>query len=551
MGVGLGASFTLASIATETLSFRLTLRGDPIMNQRRLFGLSLVTGLIWGSLLLLGASIDRAFGVSVFRAFSLYGLSLAGGLRSIVIGSLSARRRLRVHSSVVLQPIMFVVLSWPLLRYEIAEIISFVSGLIIVSAAASLLIVIVDKKILARTGKIGLGLFRAFVLNWVEGAYEPLESILDDLGCKADVSISALRFTSSSQESLVVVPTIHPGPLKNVGSSELPQRISSVLPLKTNTTIHVPHGPSGHELDLTSHKEMEKVLKVFRELLDARSAESELVTKFTRVQKGAAKASCQIFGRTALITLTASPLGIEDIPRRVGEEIESIAKELGLSAIVVDAHNSYEDNAPIPDEGTLSDLIEAAHTSMHLADSSETSTFEVGSARTTVQGYGVYEGIGPDGVGVLIIRTAGQTTSYIIIDGNNMVKGLREEILTFTKDLGIDEGEVMTTDTHVVNALSPGGRGYHPVGEAVNRSVIRCTVCEVVGRALARMELGRVSFGEAKIENVRVLGTDFVSTIGLLVDESVRRAKYLAVMILLPSCVLSALVFILLLTQFL
>ncbi len=546
-GVALGISLALTSLVTEAFSSRLILPEDPIINRRRLFGLSLVTGFIWGSLLLLGALFDRAFGISLLRASSLYGLSLAGGLRSIVIAPLSGHGRLRVYCAAVLQPILLVLSSWPFFVYDAAEITSFIAGLMIVFAAASLFIALVDKNILARTGKIGLGLFRGFVLNWVEDRHELLESILDDLGCEADVKISTLRFTSRNQESLIVVPTIHLGPFKNVGSSELSHKISSALRSKTNTTVHVPHGLSGHESDLTSHKEMQKALRAFGELLDARPTESELATKFTRVQKGVAKASCQIFGRTAFIALTTSPLSMEDIPRRIGERIESTAKELGLNAIVVDAHNSYDDSAPLPDEGALSDLVESARESMRLCNSYETSAFAVGSARTQVHGYGVYEGVGPDGVGAVIIRTAGQTTSYIVIDGNNMVKGLREELLNFTRELGIDEGEVMTTDTHMVNALSPGGRGYHPIGEVVNRSIIRHSVSEVLGRALGNMESSRVSFGETKIEKIRVLGTDFATIVGQLVDESVLKAKRLALTVVLPSCILSALLFILLL----
>ena len=45
-----------------------------------------------------------------------------------------------------------------------------------------------------------------------------------------------------------------------------------------------------------------------------------------------------------------------------------------------------------------------------------------------------------------------------------MEPGFREEIFASLSNSGIDNAEVVTTDTHLVNAISLSSKGYPPVG---------------------------------------------------------------------------------------
>ncbi len=65
------------------------------------------------------------------------------------------------------------------------------------------------------------------------------------------------------------------------------------------------------------------------------------------------------------------------------------------------------------------------------------------------------------------LRSGGQRFAYITIDGNNMIRGLREHILETAKRSGFEDAEVMTTDTHMVNGIVSAPLGYHTVGEVV------------------------------------------------------------------------------------
>ena len=72
--------------------------------------------------------------------------------------------------------------------------------------------------------------------------------------------------------------------------------------------------------------------------------------------------------------------------------------------------------------------------------------------------------MGAGGITAIVVEVENQKTAYVVIDGNNMMPGLREKILTWLAALGFEESEVFTTDTHTVSALVTGSRGYHPVG---------------------------------------------------------------------------------------
>ena len=81
-------------------------------------------------------------------------------------------------------------------------------------------------------------------------------------------------------------------------------------------------------------------------------------------------------------------------------------------------------------------------------------------------------GMGAGGITAIVVQVENQKTAYIVIDGNNMVPGLREKILDALAALGFDASEVFTTDTHAVTASITGRRGYHPVGEVMDHALL-------------------------------------------------------------------------------
>jgi putative membrane protein len=154
--------------------------------------------------------------------------------------------------------------------------------------------------------------------------------------------------------------------------------------------------------------------------------------------------------------------------------------------------------------------------------------FNVGVAKSVPTEFSLEDGMGPGGIHVLLIRTQEDTCAYITIDGNNMVSGLREEILQALKDFSIDDGEIFTTDTHAVNAIVMTARGYHPIGEVMDHDILIRHIRENVKNALSNMEPASFGYRVGAVADVGVIGEDQIQKITLLADKALKRAKLIS-----------------------
>lgn len=91
------------------------------------------------------------------------------------------------------------------------------------------------------------------------------------------------------------------------------------------------------------------------------------------------------------------------------------------------------------------------------------------------------------------------------VDGNNMEPGFREETIRILKTQGFDAVEVLTTDTHVVNAVSTSSRGYPPVGQHKPREVLEVMLV-AANRAREKVSEVRMGLGFGEAKNLRTFG---------------------------------------------
>ncbi|MGW8289167.1 MAG: DUF2070 family protein, partial [Candidatus Bathyarchaeia archaeon] len=169
-----------------------------------------------------------------------------------------------------------------------------------------------------------------------------------------------------------------------------------------------------------------------------------------------------------------------------------------------------------------------------------------GAATVFPKDFGLEDGMGAGGITAVVVNVAEQKTAYIVIDGNNMVSGLREEILAALKSTGFHECEVFTTDTHAVSAVVLGRRGYHPVGEAMNHVTLIRYITETAKKAALNLESCKAGCLRLVVPNVRVIGEERLASLSMLVDKALRRAKQIVVPIFASEGVLLVLLLTLL-----
>ncbi|RLF14268.1 MAG: hypothetical protein DRN06_07330, partial [Thermoprotei archaeon] len=417
------------------------------------------------------------------------------------------------------------------------DVLFVASALAIGSVATGVFLSSVRKIGLRLFGVSSFRLIRAFTASWTVDHNEPLEAFLEEIGEEADVRSHVLLFEDAGTgEALgaLVVPGVHPGPFRWVGSSPLPGLIQEAVEEEIGAPVAVPHGVSGHELNLTSRRQCEELISSVLTAIRRLDEHCSGATGFLRAEADGAKASCQLFGPLALLTLTTAPETMEDLPPELAEAIRADASSMGLEeAIAIDAHNCV--NGPFDRSRAVERLRRAALEALRKAVVAPMGPFKAGFGKAVPEGFSIDDGMGPGGIVALAIETGGSRWAYVVIDGNNMVRGLRERLLAEAEALGFSGGEVMTTDTHVVNARVLVERGYHPIGEVMDWDALASYVREALQKALRAMRPARLRWGVAEARGLRVFGAEQLKRLCELPLGSIRAVRNMALGVLGPA----------------
>ncbi len=536
LGFVVGTVFFLLALLSN-FAVKLSSAGnDPVLNLRRFSALSLYSNLFWIVFTLLGGFSYLYFNDSVlwFRLF-LLGLCVILILRLLVLSTVSFAGWGRIIPYSVLQPGLYAIpgvlisrISGPV--FTSANLLFFALSLIVSLFAVFSFMFFLNRMGTKLLGVKSLSVLKVFLANWTEDLNEPLEDLLEKLSVERNIKLSIIMFqTKGKKKAAMVVPAFHPGPFKNVGSSTLPYLIQKELENRLKCVVSVPHGLSGHDLDLASQAQNQKIIRNISKMIEVPNFNS-LSAPLVRVQRNGAHASCQIFGECALISLTLAPQTMEDLPPDLESFIGEEARKRGLSmAITIDAHNSIEGSFHV--ERAISPLKEAAVASLEASLKSQKSSFQLGTAKVVPTDFSLEEGMGPGGICATVVKVRNQLIVYVTIDGNNMVSGLRERILQRLNELGFSDGEIFTTDTHAVNGVVLTPRGYHPLGEALDQEKLIKYIEQAATSARSDLEPAEAGCFTRITPKVRVIGEKHIGMLCTLAEKAYLRAKRLAAVI--------------------
>lgn len=551
VGLGLGLTLFVVIMATDFIIHFTSFQSDLIFNLRRCTALSVYSTVLWSVFTVLGI-VANVFANGVWFKLFLFGFCTVVALRFLVLWTISFANLAKIFFFTALMPVSYtvpVVLAAFLMGtslFNASTVLFFFLSLVVSLSVISVFLYSLDQVGIELLGVGSFSILKAFLANWTEDLTEPFEQFFEKFGVEHDIKVSALAFRASNQpKTLMLVPAFHPGPFKNIGSSTLPYAIQKLLENKLpNCVVAVPHGLSGHDLDLASQVQNQLVLDSVGKMTHFSNFNS-VASNFVRVKKNGANASCQLFNNCALVTLTLAPETMEDLPPELDTFIIDQARKQGFSmAICVDAHNSIQGLFDVSQ--AITPLKDAVADCLEKAASLELQSFELGSSKVVPKGFSVADGMGQGGIIATVVKTGNQTVAYVTIDGNNMVSGLREKILAALAEMGIDDGEVFTTDTHAVNAVVLTARGYHPVGEAIDHETLIEHIKHAVQDALGNLEPVQAAWRTETVSNVKIIGEKQIEAMCVLVDRTTLRAKKMAVVLFpLMGVALSALLLLL------
>ena len=503
-----------------------SLKGINLKRKHSMF-LALVSMTMAGILSILGTTLGHFIHQDLFFNSILFGCVIAFAFNILVIWSVT---RVRLLNSV------FIAIIQPLLMIGVLIITSFLNDIVNVFALgivgtffkviiASLVfllaiysfISIVESPMKKNLGFGALEILSYFISHMNEGS-KSIEELFDNAGEAIDTLVGVCSFKrfDGSIKSLFISPCVHPGPLGDIGGSNMP----TILANRFDNFTMVAHGPSTHDFNPVSSNEIVKIEDAVRTALDNMEY-SPKASEFVRYSHKKANIGIQFFNKGSIMLSTLAPSGSDDIEFAVGlaTMIES-QKELNIdNPILVDCHNSFnaEKGGVLPGNPELFQLLDT----IRLIEAKDLEhEIKVGCYYTDLGGFDKHQGIGESGLKTMVIEVNGQRTAYVLFDSNNMELGYRETIFNAVKDLDIDEIEVMTTDTHSVNTLAAG---YNPVGTVEKEKIIEYIKMSI-NEAIDDLEPVEAGTRIERIENLKTFGpnnsTELISTISSIVSVS-------------------------------
>jgi putative membrane protein len=422
---------------------------------------------------------------------------------------------------------------------------------------------VVDRPWRNSLGVSVLDFIRGFIGHIAEGSRE-LEDFFEQLGQEAVVPVTVLSFRrddgDGDEKARFVLPMIHPGPMGEIGGGNFPERAAR----RSEGLAFPPHATAGHDFNLVTEREVDTIL----DAADDAAAHIEYTSEATtsvRTESGEANMLGQAFGDDAMLVSSYAPAFADDVEYGVGLAAATEARTHGWDdVLLVDAHNS-NNGLDGPDLGHVTpgsqrsfDMIRAAGLAGETLADAERGDLSLGTAWDPTD-WTPHDGVGPLGIRVAVTEVAGQTTAYVLVDGNNMDPGLRDRIVTALTDQTatdpaepqpvaadgaaprtVDAAEVMTTDTHIVNTVE----AENQIGAAIDHDELLDLVSDLVAEARADCE--PVTGGMAVEEvTVTIFGNDRTETLASHANVAVSMGGAFAAAVILSAMAVSVLIFFL------
>ena len=488
-----------------------------------LSGLSMT---ILGIFVILGCVISRIINVDIFINSMLFACVLIYGFNTLVFWATSKVRFTIAAITGLIQPVLIIAMyiSISFLFVDTSFMGPIIYQIILKALVASIIFVLAIYafiKIIASpfNKNLGIGvldLLSLFIAHLNEGS-NSLEGLFENMSEAIDTVVTFVSFKNENGiKALFISPSVHPGPLGDLGGSNMP----TILANKFDHFTMVAHGPSTHDFNPIAVSEIDKIEDSVKKGLK-RVEYSNTASKFVRYTCEKANIGVQFFNDGMIILSTFAPEAVDDIEFGVGLTMmaQSRSRCNVEDSIIVDCHNSFtpESGEVLPGNAEVFQLIDVIDS---IDPNQEKFEVKVGCSYNNMGNLGKQEGIGESGMKTMIVEVAKQRTAYVLFDSNNMERGFRQEIIDAVSDLEIDEIEVMTTDTHTVNTLS---RGYNPIGIAKRKKIIEYVKISIQ-EAINDLEKVEVGTGTEKIKNLNTFGpknsTELISTISSVVAVS-------------------------------
>jgi len=357
-------------------------------------------------------------------------------------------------------------------------------------------------------------LLQAYLQSVSQNDPSDMESIILETSKSSDISTSQIRFSTKDDKNdfRMILPDLHPGPFHPVGGSNIPYQIYKTM----NSSAMVLHSISDHSLNLPSQQDVQDYLQ---ELSKSQVSTNGLTcTEPVTAQINKARAVGIRLDQTALLFLSLSPHGMEDVPVILKTEIEQMAKNRNFQhALIVDTHNAM--GGEISQEDS-EDLMTAAKNVLDILITKTNHPLEYGYANSQSMDIQTNDLAG-GGIGMLCLAFDQRKYFLCWADANNMENGVREKIVTHLKNNDCELVEMCTSDTHSTTMGVRNRNGYYELGSVTKSERLSNWCLSIAKQAEKNIAQGKFEILENSAK-VRIMGSGIFEHLSRALDSSLK-----------------------------
>lgn len=507
---------------------------------RRSVFLGLVTAVLYGIFYLLSFSLSRFFPPAGNLVYVGFGFSFALWYFMLLLAfDFRKSAFLFATMQMALFAVFFLALGGTGAAADLQGLlVKIYLASFVLLAALYVLFYVVSAPMKKNLGVSGLDALSMFSSQWLYGEKD-LEEAFDWLGEEAETLVWVGSFEGRKNNALFVVPYMHFGPFGNLGGSEFTWMISEALSppqpgwMGKKREVFVFHGTATHDFNPVSSSEIGKVVGACQRVLRSLRP-SAAKMDFSSCRVGTVRAQAYRINDSAFVSYSRAPRTTEDVSLGLGLALMENAKRACRSVCVVDEHNAETGDISSVEVGNPIGFEMLEATSRLFDSKARLSRFRFGCASGQVP----LDTIGKNGIKLSLFSRGKKMDAILLMDSNGIVPHFRSELIDLLSTLGGEagfscKGEVMTTDTHQINAV----RGVlNPVGSE-RRGDIMMAVRRLFYEAAGRMEEVKFDSGSERFR-LKVFGPGQSAEIASTINAVVAILRFALPLLLVASAAL-------------
>ncbi len=356
------------------------------------------------------------------------------------------------------------------------------------------------------------GTFVNYVTTQATEDMKSLSRFMQKMYSIKEIPLSFIVFNAKNKNKAVFLfPYVHPGPFGEVGCSNFQYKLKNMMN-DVSDNIFIFHTSTTHDDNCGGDEDVEHMNRAIK----------EHITKLSFEEKGSGiktfetdiKYQAQLFGHSLILFISPEKYGFDDIDFDLGMKIiRKLRRETVRDIAIVDSHNNFDPHyTPLKDldNNKILELKKALSTLK--ADKS----IEIGISKKSEN----LKSLGPLGINVAVIKAGNELDGYVLYDGNNIIKGLREKLEEKTRDR-LNNIVVASTDNHVVNV---NAKDMNPVGNRDELENIITITDKLIDLAIKDLEPVKTASKTVKLK-VHVAGKGYIDNLTEITKKIMKKVK--------------------------